>query len=156
MSAKTQMRTRRILTPTENENFEAQIAQDKADKTEDEKFFPGAQIKPGDDDQIKNIKRTLRNGQPDTINKWEKSALEKRAAELKTYLSSHMVPRTHIGLRESSGGVQDYQFRKAVSSMAKEEMSAQFQEAAQEYKNIMRQLGRPEDANLEEIRPDSR
>ena len=99
------------------------------------------------------IKYVLKQGEPDSLNPQEKARKEKRAETLRAWLQKHMVPRSHIGLRSHQDGVQSLEFQKAVKEMAEKEMSAEFQKAAEEYKNIQRELGRDEMANLEEIRP---
>ena len=86
----------------------------------------------------------------------EKKLLEKRGEQLKAWLVAHMVPKSHVRLRAQSGGVPDPEFRKAADAMSRGEMSPEFQSVVQEYQNCMRLLGRPDDANLENIRPDSR
>lgn len=155
MNTKTRLATteRRRLTPTEKENFEDLVITEKAQKTETEQFYPLAQSGPGDSDQVKRVKRTLASGEIEPLSEHEEAAYEKRAEEIKEYLILHMVPQSHIGLRPQKDGSQSLEFIKAKNSMAKEELSPEFTKAAQEYKNIMRQLGRSDEANLEYIRP---
>lgn len=145
---------RRILTPTEVEGFKDLISSDKAMKTETDEFYPSVPNMPKSE-QIKRVEKTLSDGEVDSINKWDKNKLEKRAAELKEWLVKNMVPRSHIGLRISKDGVQSIEFQKAKNFMAQKEMSSEFQKMAIEYKNIMRRLERPEEANLENIRPET-
>ena len=147
---------RRILTSTEKENFEEMVQAEKEVKTETDQFYPGPQMESGDSEQIQRVKRTMKAGEVDSQNRWERQEKEKRANKLKELLQRRMVPKSHIGLRASNNGVQSYEFRKAANSMAGEEMSAAFQRDAIEYKNLMRELGREEEANLESIRPESR
>lgn len=147
---------RRILTPTETEKFNDAVTQEKEDQRETDFVFPGESRATLPNEQINRIKRTLKDGQAVPLTKAEKLAREKRVALLKEWLQKSMVPKSHVRLRSQAGGVQDPEFRKAVDEMARREMSTEFQTVAQEYKNIMRELDRPEDANLEYIRPDTR
>lgn len=147
---------RRILTPTETEKFEEAIEQDKSDRKETEFTFPGESRAGSPDLQLQRINRALKDGRPELPNKHERLKLEKTAVQLRDWLQKSMVPKSHVRLREQRGGVQDPEFRKAVDEMARREMSSEFQTVAQEYKNIMRILGRPDEANLENIRPDTR
>ena len=157
MNTTLKKKQRRILTPTEKEKFEERLQEDKADRTETESTFPGEVRFPGvEDGQISRIRKTIKEGEPDSLNKYERDKREKRAVFLKSWLIKHMVPKSHVHLRAQSGGVQNPEFRRAVDEMARVEMSPEYQKVASEYKNIMRELGRPEDANLEFIRPDSR
>jgi hypothetical protein len=150
-------RPRRILTPTETESFEKIISENDRDKIETDEEYPLPQLLKGDDGQIKSIKRVLKeSGDSDSLNEHQKMKLEDRGKQLKEWLQKCMIPKSHIGLRPSKDGVQNYDFQKAKNDMAMKEMSSEFVQVAEEYKNIMRTLGRPEEANLEIIRPDSR
>lgn len=158
MNTTLQKKQRRILTPTETQKFEEAVHTDKDDRQETEFTFPG-ESRQGipTDEQMKRIQQALKDGKAETPeNKREIAKLEKRAAVLKEWLQKSMVPKSHVRLRSQSGGVQDPEFRKAVDEMSRKEMSSEFQTVAQEFKNIMRTLGRHEDANLEYIRPDTR
>ena len=66
-----------------------------------------------------------------------------------------MLPRKYVGGRISKDGVLDLQTQKSVNFMAKFEMGHEFQQKAQRYKYLMSVLGRPEERNLENIRPAS-
>jgi hypothetical protein len=156
MNTTLQKKQRRILTPTETEKFNEAISEDVKDQKETEFTFPGPSRMNVVNEQLGRIKKTLKEGQAEPLSKSEKQARERRIVTLKAWLQRNMVPKSHVRLRSQSGGVQDPEFRKAVNDMAKREMSPEFQQVAQEYKNIMRELERPEDANLEEIRPDTR
>ena len=148
-------RPRRILTPTEKENFEKLVNESKEDQIETNQFYPGSQIKGKEDDQTKRAKQLLKDGQADSISKYERNKKEERRKQLTEYLSKHMVPRSHVTLRPSKDGVQSYEFRKATNFMAEKEMSVEFVQAAEEFKSISRELY-PEDrdqSNLESIRP---
>ena len=154
MSATVPTRKRRVMTPTEKQGMEQIVQEEKGDKTETADFYPTEKAILGDSDQVKRLKKELRDGDPGTLNKYEKVQLEERAKKLKAWLQKNMCSQKQVTLRASKDGVQSLDFRKSVSQMARLEMSAEFQEVAKEYKNIMRMLGRPEEANLEEIRPD--
>ena len=146
--------TRRvILSPTETKRIKNTVAADAADRVETDLMYPLAGAKK--DDSIKRMEKALKDGEPDSISSGERNLLEKRAKVLKSWLEKKLVPRSHTRLMPNDGGAQSYEFRKAVNALMKDEMSTEFQQIAQEYKNIMRQLGRPEEANLESIRPNS-
>lgn len=146
-------RPRRILSSAEKEEFNRIIQHEKEAKTETEKFYPGPQMAVGDSEQVQRIKKTLKEGEPDSKTKWDKARLEKEANVLKEWLQKNMVSRAQTLLRPSNNGSQSHDFRKSANQMASREMSAEFQKAAERYKYIMRELGREEEANLEEIRP---
>ena len=78
---------------------------------------------------------------------------ENRAKALAEWLAKKMVPRKLLGLRLEKDGSQTLEFQKTAKRMSEGEMSAEFQKMAEEYKNLQRELGRDEMANLEEIRP---
>ncbi len=154
MSAKSLPPTRRVLTPTETQGFNDAIQDHEGRGKEGEMTYVVEGHKTNDP-QINRMKGLLKNSNIGGLNKSEKAAKEARSEVLKKWLRGMMVPRSHISLRPQKDGVQSYEFRKAASHMAEKEMSAEFQNVAQEYKNIMRELERPEEANLEAIRPDS-
>ena len=146
--------TRRILTPAENKGINEQLSQHKAMMTETEYNYPSASV-PEEQRKIKTIEKVQAQGQRDSLSEHQKIALEKEKLELKEWLSKHMVPRSHIGLRPQSGGVQNPEFRKTATFMAHGEMSAEFQKVAERYKYVCRELGQDDDSNLEEIRPET-
>ena len=153
MNTTLQKKQRRILTPTETASLENAVQQDKEDKIETATTFPGASRFNVEDVQMKRIQKTLADGTPEPLSKAERLIKEKRSDVLREWLSKRMVPKKGVRLRSQSGGVQDPDFRKAVDLMARGEMSPEFQQTAEEYKNIMRELGRSDEANLENIRP---
>ena len=153
MNTSTVRRQRRILTPTETQKFEQQVLENARDGKETEQFFPGEDRAGIADKQVGNIRTQLKNNTPRPLTGAEKNEREKRLVFIKEYLVKNMVPKSGVVLRQQSGGVQNPDFRKAANLMAKSEMSPQFQALAQEWKNICRELGRPEEANLEYIRP---
>lgn len=150
----TNPRERRILPPQERERLETELES----RLEDRKFKPGSHTwqpgrvnDPREKAMIQRIKKTLDNGQPDTLNKSERARLEAEERQLREWLASKMVPRSHTQLRAGP----DPAFRKAVNFMAQNENSSDFVRKAERWKNIRRQL-EPDDpnaANLESIRP---
>lgn len=146
-------RERRVLTPTEVEKFQRQVSEDAQDRKETDQFFPGEDRAGVANSQLDPVKAQLKNNAPKKLTEYEKQAMEKRLKELKEYFLKNMVPKSGVMLRQQKGGVQDPDFRRASNLMASVEMSQQFQVFAQEWKNICRDLGRPEDANLEYLRP---
>lgn len=144
---------RTVLSPEKTKNLKDMVEQDRLDKQETNQFYtlPAGQQK---DDQIKRVEKVLKESEPDSLSRHERDQMEKRARDLKAWLQKNMNTKGQVRLRPNDGTVQSYEFRRAVSDMVKHEMSAEFQQRAQEYKNIMNQLGRSEEANLEAIRPD--
>lgn len=146
---------RRILPPDEKQGLEDVVQHEAAVKTETDEMFPGSQVSKGKSDQVRRIEKTLEEGkmeEPD--GKVARNRLEKRAKELADYIIPNLVPRKYLGLRPSKNGVQDLDFQKATQHAAYKEMSPEVCNAAQEYKNIMRMLGREEMANIEHLRPE--
>src|SRR3990167_2619796 len=147
-----------VLSDSEIEGLERVVRDDKEDKTETSEFYPGEAIKgKGDDPFLKKVKKTLRDGEPRVLNRKDKKLMECRAGQLKGFLQKFMVPKSHIGLRQSKDGSQNLDFVKSVHFMAKKEMSREFVDAANEYKDIMRELHpeEPELSTVEFLRPDS-
>lgn len=143
-------KTKRILTPTETQGLKERVEQDTPQpETEDHFSLPvsGATLSQ------KKMKYVLSQGQPGSLSREEKLKKENRVKILTEWLAKRMVPRNLLGLRLEKDGSQTLQFQKTAKKMSEEEMSAGFQKIAEEYKNLQRELGRNEMANLEEIRP---
>ena len=147
--------TRRILTPAENKGMQQEVKDNKQMMTETATTYQPFKSLPIQESKIKRIEKTLKEGQQDSLNEYDKNELEKEKRELKEWLQKHMVPKTHIGLQPQKGGVQDNEFRKAASFMSNNEMSGEFQLKAERYKYVCRELGHNEDSNLENIRPET-
>ncbi len=100
---------------------------------------------------IRQKRRKLAAGMPDSIGEAEKAALEKEARELEEFLKPNMSSRKMLSLPY---GHQDFQ--KAVH-LGLREQSPEFSERAMRWKNIKRQLipDDPSASNLETIRPEN-
>lgn len=145
---------RRILTPAETESLQQRVADHEEDistPSNRNMYNPDRVNDPIERQGNERIKRVLKNGQPDSLNKHQRATLEGNVKRDIEWLQKSMVPKSHVNLRP---GPQEPGFRKAVNEMATKENSPEFQTVAQRAKNGLRQLGR--DSNLELYRPDSR
>ncbi len=153
---------RRILTPVEREGLNRElrtIESDRAGEVEGvprrmqgfiDKEYRGSQ-QGAMDDRERRIRRTLASGAPDPLVGNERVKVETLEKQLRESLQKRMITRKMMALRPGS-----IEFTKAKNSMAKNEMSAEFNKDAAAWKNLRRRLD-PEDpdaANLEAIRPE--
>jgi len=109
---------------------------------------------------IKKLERSLSNGSPGSLSKYERNRKEKMVREDGEWLKRNMVPQSHINLgwrdiKEHRTTQKEYD--KAVTGCLVEH-SPEFLKRAQRFKNNMRELA-PDDPNVssvESIRPESR
>ena len=144
---------RRIVSPTEKAEMKRIINENEAMSKENEFTYPAGHADGGGNDaQVRRVKQTLSQGDTDSLTPQEKQRMENRLKEIIPWLKKNMVPKNAMGLRRLDENNQpNEEFNKARNFMAEREMSAEFQQVAQEYKNICRALGR--DSSLEVIRP---
>ena len=144
---------RRIVSPSEKADMNRIIKENQAMKTENEFTYPGGHAEGGGNDaQVRRVKQTLIEGDTDSLTPQEKQRRENRLKEIIPWLKKNMVPKNAMGLRRLDENNQpNEEFNRAKNFMAEREMSPEFQQVAQEYKNICRELGR--DSSLELIRP---
>lgn|SRR3990167_4827292 len=149
---------RRILTPAEKGSLKARIAEhveDTGKQTNENLYVPERVNDSIERDGIARAKRVLEQGEPDSLNRSEKTKMEEANKTDISWLQKHMVPRSHVNARP---GPDNSDFRKAVNEMATKENSREFQIVAQRVKNRMRSLypNDPYMSNLESIRPPTR
>lgn len=154
------VRKEQVLSPTEVEGLEREIREFEDSKKETETTYTpsgSGESRHGgqsshNDANIRRYKKVLEQGKPGSVGRSEFILREKQMAKDREWLQKNMVPKSHVSLRASP----DPEFRKAVNFMAQREMSREFQEVAQRYKNNARML-HPDDRelhNIETIRPD--
>lgn len=107
----------------------------------------------GSPEQTRRIQEVLNDTEPDSINRWEKSKLEAKEKELKAFITENLVPARLARVMPGSPVTLDPEFQKAISHMAKVEMDPKFVQVVEAWKNILRQLGREDDADMEFLRP---
>lgn len=106
------------------------------------------------DRHLSRMKAVLRAGEPDSLSPQAVTALEKEAKVLEEWLSKRMLTRKQVQARPMENGVQNSNFRRYASELAKQEHSADFLAKAHRLKNIRRQL-QPDDptaGNIEYLR----
>ena len=110
-----------------------------------------SEASPEEKRTIKRMERVLKNNAPDSLSEADTRKWESEGKRLEEWLRSKMVPRSGMELRKA----HDPNFQKAVRLHASIEMSQEFVNIANRWKNIMRQLhfDEPEMSNLERIRP---
>ena len=99
---------------------------------------------------IRRQERMIKRNSPRLLDKKERMEWERQAKEFEEWLVKHMLPRSLTSLKP-----RDIQFKRMASRMAETEMSSQFAQVADRWKNIMRTL-HPDDpsmSSIERIRP---
>lgn len=144
----------KVLSETELEGLKREIAEHEGDRKETDQFYdPGHQYGDETNEVIRRYKRVVERGTAPELTREQRVKMERQMGVDKEWLQKNMVPKSHFMLRPGP----DPEFRKAVNFMARKEMSQEFQEVAQRFKNNARRLhGKeaPELSNLETIRPD--
>lgn len=105
--------------------------------------------------KIERDKALLKAGDPGSLSKREKTALEKRAMVLREILRGRMCPaRLFRTPSVTKDGTKHPNFDRAVEA-CKQEHSEEYKRFAAEYKKVMRQIDpeNPSASNLETIRP---
>lgn len=150
----TDKRPRRILTPTEIENLRGELAQDVADKTETSTSYPLAQAKTANVEHVRRVKKELaEHGDKDSLTEYERNEKEKKVKELTEWLVRKMLPQSLFSERMQKNGVQNSSFAKSRRHVTEVEMSTEFVQKSEDRKNLLRELGRQEECNLELFRP---
>lgn len=149
----------RVLREEEKLSLQETLA-DHESQRRDEGSRDSATYSPGTSgapEQALRAKAMLAHGDRDSIGPGKKIRLEKRAGELEEYLAKNMAPKRDVYLRKDvpEKKESDPHFDKVKRHMVEVEMSATFVNAANEWKNILRELGRENESNIERIRPES-
>lgn len=148
----TMTQPRRILTPTEETAHKERIGEEMNERRETETHYPvGGRV--GITPQALKMQENLKASENEkNLSENQKRDFEKEAKTHKEWLKANMLPRKYLGAKISKDGVMDMQTQKHVNHMAKVEMGSEFVERAQRYKYLVRALGRPKEANLENFR----
>lgn len=101
--------------------------------------------------RVRRLEKLLSAGSPDSLSPQAKAAMEREAGTLADHLRVKMVPRSHQGI-----GYSHPDFQKTVQHGV-QEWSPDFQQKAERFKTIMRELAPddPDAGNLERIRPEN-
>src|SRR3990167_7787662 len=94
------------------------------------------EMDPQERKTIKRLERAIESGTPDSLSRKDRGQWEAEGNRLASWLRERMVPQAGMRLRKT----HDPEFQKAVRLHSSIEMSPDFVNVANRWKNIMRQL----------------